>query len=292
MKAFTPLLLSVLPILVSAGAIVDPNHLPHQSESGQSGYNDCGTKDSTSSKCQTAWINSVDDFCLFAPQSPNSVIGDTEQTEVAWCTKSGHGARLIPAGALTGVHWLQTKDYIQITGVGDLTKLNIKKGDSGGELDPHGADGNGNPIGGLVIGSLKGKLVQYAEWHMFVGDDVFSFRACFPGSAAAGWCPHTYDVMGAYWNDPGNYDSGYFDHCQGSDGLIPGVYVSNGHTSTFHQGDKVTPAAHPTTKTYSCTKVASIAGSSYPKARRDIKPDELEPRAAIPTPAPHAAKMH
>lgn len=28
-------------------------------------------------------------------------------------------------------------------GVGDLTKLNIAAGDEGGELDPHGADGNG-----------------------------------------------------------------------------------------------------------------------------------------------------
>jgi hypothetical protein len=28
-------------------------------------------------------------------------------------------------------------------GWGDLTKLNIPKGDEGGELDPHGADGNG-----------------------------------------------------------------------------------------------------------------------------------------------------
>lgn len=30
-------------------------------------------------------------------------------------------------------------------GRGDLTKLNIPAGDAGGELDPHGADGNGMP---------------------------------------------------------------------------------------------------------------------------------------------------
>lgn len=30
----------------------------------------------------------------------------------------------------------------------------------GGELDPHGADGNGNPIGGIVIASGT----QIAEW--------------------------------------------------------------------------------------------------------------------------------
>jgi hypothetical protein len=30
-------------------------------------------------------------------------------------------------------------------GIGDLTKINIPAGDGGGELDPHGADGNGAP---------------------------------------------------------------------------------------------------------------------------------------------------
>lgn len=37
----------------------------------------------------------------------------------------------------------------QITGTGDFTKINIAAGDAGGELDPHGATGNGNPIGEL-----------------------------------------------------------------------------------------------------------------------------------------------
>ena len=29
------------------------------------------------------------------------------------------------------------------SGVGDLTKINVLAGDAGGELDPHGATGNG-----------------------------------------------------------------------------------------------------------------------------------------------------
>jgi hypothetical protein len=45
-----------------------------------------------------------------------------------------------------------------------LTSLNIPKGDEGGELDPHGADGNGNPIGGLVFSSAFGTLEQIHEW--------------------------------------------------------------------------------------------------------------------------------
>lgn len=50
------------------------------------------------------------------------------------------------------------------SGVGNLTNINIPAGDSGGELDPHGADGNGNPIGGLVFSSAFGTLEQIHEW--------------------------------------------------------------------------------------------------------------------------------
>jgi hypothetical protein len=37
--------------------------------------------------------------------------------------------------------------YVQIFGYGDFTKLNIPDKDEGGELDPHGASGAGNPVG-------------------------------------------------------------------------------------------------------------------------------------------------
>lgn len=49
---------------------------------------------------------------------------------------------------------------------------------SGGELDPHGADGNGNPIGGLVFGNSFGNELQYHEWTSFISDGEFCFRAC------------------------------------------------------------------------------------------------------------------
>ena len=94
---------------------------------------------------ESTTVNSVDDFCLFAPPEPgpNSIIGETERIEVSWCLKSGYGTRLIPDGTILGAHFVQTPDYVQITGTGDLTKINVPKGDSGGELVPHGADGNG-----------------------------------------------------------------------------------------------------------------------------------------------------
>jgi hypothetical protein len=46
----------------------------------------------------------------------------------------------MPAGTLTGVHFVKTADYVQITGQGDFTKINVPAGDDGGELDNHGAD--------------------------------------------------------------------------------------------------------------------------------------------------------
>jgi hypothetical protein len=83
------------------------------------------------------WINDADDFCLWAPPSPGGTIGDTERQEVAWCTKSGRGTRTIPDGTLTGVHFVKTLDYVQVTGTGDFTKINVKKGDYGGGMCEH-----------------------------------------------------------------------------------------------------------------------------------------------------------
>ena len=93
-------------------------------------------------------VNAIDDWCIFAPPTPGpgSTIGNTERIEVAWCIKPGYGTRLIPDGAITGAHFVQTPDYVQVTGVGDLTKINVSEGNTGGELDPHGADGNGRCI--------------------------------------------------------------------------------------------------------------------------------------------------
>ena len=73
-------------------------------------------------------LSSADDFCLWAPPSV-ATIGDSERYEVAWCTKSGRGARTIPNGTLKGVHFVKTPDYVQVTGVGDFTKINIPSGD-------------------------------------------------------------------------------------------------------------------------------------------------------------------
>ncbi|BGP15550.1 hypothetical protein JCM10213_001359 [Rhodosporidiobolus nylandii] len=255
-----------------AGATVNPSSLPHQSESGQYGYNDCTNYGaSPNANCQTAHINSLDDFCLFAPPQPGVTVGDSERYEVAWCTRTDRAARLIPKGAIKSAHLIRTPHYIQITGTGDFTKMNIQAGDAGGELDPHGADGLGNPIGGVVLSEYPGQLTQIKEWHQFISSDEFCIRACLPGPDAARWCQHIYDVMGCYWNDPGNYDGG-FDECKADDTVSPpGVYkVVNGgktSTSTWYQGVNPTPAAHAPAASSQCKAKASLTLGSYTTGR-------------------------
>src|SRR6201996_2671231 len=39
-----------------------------------------------------------------------------QRIEVSWCIQSGHGTRVIPSGAITGAHFVQTPDFVQVTG--------------------------------------------------------------------------------------------------------------------------------------------------------------------------------
>jgi len=99
----------------------------------QTGYNLCNaTTEGQNSLCQTAIVNSLDDFCIWGPQQPNQTIADTEGALVAWCSKPGHGTRIIPPEALTGVQFMMTPDYLQVTGRINQTLINIVAGDSGG----------------------------------------------------------------------------------------------------------------------------------------------------------------
>ncbi|RXW14830.1 hypothetical protein EST38_g11023 [Candolleomyces aberdarensis] len=230
-----------------------PNALPNQSQNGQYGTNTCGTGSSQTSNCQTAWINSGSDFCLWAPPYPGK-IGDTERVAVAWCSKSGRGTRTIPNGTLKGVHFVKTNEYVQVTGVGDFTKMNIPKGDDGGELDNRGADGKGNPIGGLVFGNTFGAGLQYHEWTSFISEKEFCFRACI-GPRSKQLCNHIYDVMGCWWNIPANYDANVYEECVGDPATPMGVYG----TSTWYQGVNPTPARHPPPKSSNCKPLPSVS---------------------------------
>lgn len=68
----------------------------------------------------------------------------------------------------------------------DGTTVNIPAGDTGGELDPHGAENKGNPVGGNVTTNLAtGQDVFYEEWMSFVSIFVYYGRLCRADGACA-----------------------------------------------------------------------------------------------------------
>jgi len=240
----------------------------------QSGYNICNsTTENQQSLCQTMFVNHIDDFCLWGPPKPNSTIADTEGDEVAWCSKKGHGGRIIPDGAITGLQLIQTPSYIQIAGTINQAFLNIA-GEYGGELDSGGQDGEGNPMGGLVYtnafpsaGGNNATYVQAQHWSFFIGGNSFCGKICDQtGSNPQGLCNNVYDRLGCEYNAPNNAQAGVFEACKGDDMLPVGVYVgTDGQTSTYHQPaaetdpiDNIpyTPTAAPTS---SCTPFQSAA---------------------------------
>jgi hypothetical protein len=208
----------------------------------QTGYNICNsTTQNQNSECQTSFVNSIDDFCLWAPPKGPETIGDTEAYEVAWCTKPDHGTRVIPPGALKGVQFMTTPDYFQVVGYIDQTLINLEANDTGGELDPHGADLRGNPLGALMYSNGWSKdnstYTQVIEWNCFMGGNQFCIKVCNPaGSNAANLCQHIFDRIGCAYNSPNDAQNGTFEACEGVDQDPPGVYTdSAGVVQTYSQ---------------------------------------------------------
>ncbi|KDR69389.1 hypothetical protein GALMADRAFT_145439 [Galerina marginata CBS 339.88] len=221
--------------LASKGPFSYPSGIPYKVDTdvglirgNQLGYNICNsTTEGQTSLCQTSFLNALDDFCLWAPAEPGHNVGDIEGSMIAWCTKPGHGTRLIPDGALTGVQFMKTPDYVQVVGFIDQTLINMKKEDYGGEMDPHGADLRGNPMGGILFSNaFTGQYLQAVEWHNFIGSSSFCLKACSPSSPnAAHFCEHIYDRIGCAYNAPSHALPGVFESCAGENQDFPGIYT-------------------------------------------------------------------
>ncbi|KAL7414281.1 hypothetical protein BDY24DRAFT_361243 [Mrakia frigida] len=186
-------------------------------------------------------LNGIDDFCLFGPpeEGPDSLIGNVEPIVVAYCLQARNNARLIPDGTIYSAHFIKTPLYVQIQGFFDGTKINIPYGDDGGELDPHGAENLGNPIGGNVTSNVSGEDVFYEEWMSFMSYNRSRFRICTAETddiSAALQCEHELDVMGCQFVMPGDYTNNSFTSCDGDAAVAPGLYPqADGSTSTFRQ---------------------------------------------------------
>jgi len=238
----------------------------------QTGYNRCNsTTENQQSLCQTMFVNHIDDFCLWAPNPVNATIADAEGDVVAWCSKKGHGTRIIPDGAITSIQLIQTPSYIQISGTLNQGYLNIG-GTDGGELDSGGQDGEGNPMGGLVYtnafpsaGGNNATFIQAQHWSFFIGGGGFCGKICDQtGSNPQGLCNNVYDRLGCEYNAPANVAPGTFESCKGDDMIPVGTYIVNGVTSVYHQPAEtadlgVLPYTATPAPSSSCTPFASAA---------------------------------
>ena len=251
------------------------DNLPYQVDTdpqlirgAQHGYNQCNsTTENQESLCQTSHFNSIDDFCLWGPPEYGREVGDIEGIMVAWCTKPGHGTRLIPEGALTGVQWIRTPNYVQAVGYLDQTKINVLEGDWGGEMDPHGADLRGNPIGGLVFSeAFHGRPEQVIEWHLFLGGNRFCYKACDQSLPDADkYCEHIYDRIGCDFNIPNNAQKDVFEVCEGDNMDFVGTYTVDGQVMTYtqpHSGSVSVPYTAVVPASSNCSPMQS--SSLYP----------------------------
>jgi hypothetical protein len=225
----------------------------------QFGFNLCNsTTQNQSSNCQTMVTNSALDFCMWSSPTADNTIAESESYEVAWCTKTGYGTRIIPEGAIQGLQVLYAKSYIQFVVFIDQTQVNLQASDFGGELDPHGDDEQGNPLGGIVFTNGFGmnaasfdQLIQSGgnytanqnftevhEWVDFIGNGLFCIKACNPDNPdAPALCQHIYDEIGCTYNAPADYNAinGTYSVCDSDDMEQIGQYVVDGVTSTWTQ---------------------------------------------------------
>jgi len=174
------------------------------------------------------FVNSIEDFCIWGSPTPNGVIGDVEAIVVAYCTQPGHGTRVIPPGTLTAVQFIKAPGYIQVTGLLNQTGIDMNPTDSGGELDPHGADLAGNPLGGLVFSNNlpsatnNSTYLQVNNWSNFVGSNMFCIKACDPTITSPDYCLNTFDTEGCQFNMPASYAPNEFTSCLGDNQDAPG----------------------------------------------------------------------
>jgi hypothetical protein len=236
----------------------------------QSGYNICNsTTEGPDSLCQTMFINGIDDFCLWGSPTVNGLIGNVEAEVVAYCTKPGHGTRVMPAGTLTGVQFMRTSAYIQVTGQFNQVGIDLNPSDYGGELDPHGADLEGNPLGGLIFSSSlptsNGTITQVQNWSNFVGSNVFCIKACDNSVVSPDYCENIFDLIGCTYNMPSNaYTSTEFLDCEGDLQMPPGQYISDGTTVTWKQPASLSPG---TTLPWQPSIPASSSCTTYQSAQ-------------------------
>ncbi|BGP24382.1 hypothetical protein JCM10295v2_003293 [Rhodotorula toruloides] len=260
----------------------------------QSGYNICNsTTSGPDSQCQTLIANNASDFCLWGSPtiSPNGTVGNVEAAVVAYCTNDKHGTRVIPAGAITGLQLMHTSAYIQWTGHINMTALGFTATDTGGELDPHGADLAGNPLGGLVYsnqmpGGNNQTELQAIEWNNFIGSGVFCLKLCFDDTQKEPfYCENKFDLIGCSYNMPAAYQDNVFLECDGDLQDVVGTYTgADGLKTTWSQ-----PTLLPATSTLPWTPRVPASSNCKTYQSTDLFPNSLLGYQSTSTPSSTAS---
>jgi hypothetical protein len=222
------------------------------------------------------FVNDITDFCLWGSPTPNSLIGDVEAVVVAYCTKPGHGTRIIPPGTLTAVQFIKAPGYIQLTGLLNQAGIGLDPTDAGGELDPHGADLAGNPLGGLVFSNnlpsdTNGAIIQVDNWSNFLGGGQFCIKACDPTINTPDYCQNIYDTEGCDFNMPASYAPNEFLSCLGDNQAPPGppggapVVIPATSSCTTYASSQLYPNTASTSATTPAATTGGAAATTTPR---------------------------
>jgi hypothetical protein len=93
-------------------------------------------------------------------------------------------------------------------------------------------------------------FTQVIEWIDFIGSGIFCLKMCNPSDAqAASLCNHIYDRIGCTYNALADYThiNNTFQVCDSDDMTPPGVFTTNGATTTWFQGPEGVPVSAPYT---------------------------------------------
>ncbi|WVF73187.1 hypothetical protein IAT40_008006 [Kwoniella sp. CBS 6097] len=162
------------------------------------------------------FLLSHEDFCVYGPAEGPSKVSETNLNVVSYCSKEEHNTRLIPDGTLHGVTYVKAPNWVQVSGYGDFTNINIAQGDSGGQFD----SSDHMPEGATLTLSKGGDPAK--NWVTLISADTFCVRAC---TGDPKFCPTQFDEMGCFFltSDGVGWDNVWQD-CEGDDGEPPGVF--------------------------------------------------------------------
>ncbi|KAJ2956267.1 hypothetical protein NQZ79_g7863 [Umbelopsis isabellina] len=138
-------------------------------------------------------------LCFFLPPTQGEEIADSEKTAIAFCQSSSDapGAHAFPSGFITSSHYKSghgAGDYVQYTGLIDISKYKLKSSDEGGQYDNHGS---GSPPGSSCEGyKYYVNLVEPAERD-------YCIRCCQDASD----CPTGRSEAGCQSIIPGTYSA-------------------------------------------------------------------------------------